>query len=427
MLLITEIIPHVKACLDQISRLSFIPLEFPYKLKCHCPNNSEGSTSYEFEASTKFTTSHWIYHLIIMSSCVISMLYQCIFEDTVLMEFAIHTFFLAAFSKDVIALCTQHRHSRTFASFLNQLLSFETRWLNTSSENERRYWPQAKYRDKLVAGFRMNRTSVPFLCLADAISVAIRPLSPWRMVPAIVLEKISQINLVGNGSWIISEILQRSISFIYTYVAFYLCINEYLIATVLSYFSAQCSMVYMIIALKRMLNGDSSHFSFKERGKLDTIVGMYRETQLFCSYYNRIHKICFNPPLIIIGITGTAVSLFMLVSYGGNLDAKSALMLGDLLVVCVGHIMLTFDFGVKLYIESSDLLTSKAYARNCGKSTFLQSPKDRIAVRRYWRSFPILKTYFFQSNFFESTTPLVLLNFAMGLAINLILLEQGNN
>lgn len=43
-------------------------------------------------------------------------------------------------------------------------------------------------------------------------------------------------------------------------------------------------------------------------------------------------------------------------------------------------------------------------------------------MRKYWKSFQGLKIYFLESNFLENNTPLVILDFTMHMAIQLILL-----
>lgn len=416
MLVITQILLHVKACLDQIPRLCLLPLQFPYRL---CPSlqgthETCHAVSYTFEANPKFSSSHWIWHIIIMTSAIISMLYQCIFEDTLLVEYAIHAFLSLAYTKDVLTVYMHHRHSIEFANFLNELLGFEKRWLNNNSETEQKYWKRVKYRNLIVLGLYWNRISVPILCVGDGLSAAIMPFSPFRQLPGIVLEK-----LFG----IFPSVLTRLICFFYNYTVFYLCISEYMILAILSFFSAQFSMICMINAVKRLLINEDAYYPCNKTRKLDAIVRMYRETQLLCYFYNSIHKIAVNPPLILIGITGPAVALSMLVSFWEKVDLETGLVVVDLMVVCIGVLLLTFHFGVKLFIECKNFLVLKAYGKHYGKVHYSRGTRDKMAMRRYWRSFPLLKIFFLQSNFFESTTPLVMLNFSMSLAINLILLE----
>lgn len=53
-------------------------------------------------------------------------------------------------------------------------------------------------------------------------------------------------------------------------------------------------------------------------------------------------------------------------------------------------------------------------------------PTDRSIqiVKMCWRSLPTLEVFFFEGNFFENTTPLVILDICLNCAINLMLLAK---
>lgn len=422
MLVITDIIPHVKTCLDAVPRLTFVPLEFPYKVRHNLQDDTDDGQrdglSYEFEASSNFARSHWIGHILIQSSAFFSVLYQSMFEDTHLMGVVTHAFLAFAMTREMYCVYYNHLISRRFSSFLNELLRFETRWENKSSQDELLYWTNIEGKNLVKLGIRFNKTTIPTFSLFWAVSTAIWPLCPWRIIPAFVLNELSNMeDIIGHLS---VDLLKRTLSFVFTYLGIYHNIGQFMIQTVLSSFGAQSSLFFMVLAWKRLIS-KSHHSQFPN--SMDSVVRMFRETQLLCSSFNDIHKLHVNPQIILIGVTGLAMSLFMLVSSGESMNVQSALIFGDLMLITAAVIFLTFYFAVKVYEESKTVLMSKLFVvKHYGKFATVNGMKIQKAIRRYWRSFPVLKIFFFESNFFENGTPLVFFDFSIGCAINLILL-----
>lgn len=419
MLVITGIISQVEACLAQISSWNFTPLEFPYVLRSYTSKvgksenhltQRSNTVLYKFAAGTGSSSSHWIWHVVIFFSAVFSTLYQSIYEDKHAVEVSVHLLQTFSFTFGAILVHIQYHQSEIFVDLLNELLEFEKRHLSYISPNERKAWRQVKYRKLIVLGIHFFRVTFTLPSIAFPISVAFFPFAPWRHVPAGILRSISIINISGSlFTQILVKVTQGCISFAYSYAVVYLCTNRYLLLIILSIFASQASLIYMVHAFKIRVT---------KRNQIQNSVRMYREIQLLCSLFNELHKLHVIPASILIAMVGTSVSLFMLVSRRVDKDFQITFLFGNCLVLGIAVILLGFHFAVKLYSDNRNLLILQPYLRNTKTST------ERRMMRKYWRSLPLLKIFFFQSNFFESTTPLVILDFSMNLAINLILLEN---
>lgn len=128
------------------------------------------------------------------------------------------------------------------------------------------------------------------------------------------------------------------------------------------------------------------------------------------------------PPLIIVGAMTTSVAIFVLVSASESLDVQTAIISENMVLIGLAVILVVFHLALKIFEESKSMLRSQIWCR--GNSSFLLHARCRRVFQKYWRSFPCLKIYFFQGNFFESSTPLVILDFSMSCAVNLLLLKN---
>lgn len=411
MLVITELIPHVESCLDQIPK--WIPLHFPYKLlRCR----STKQLSYKFEVDTRYTNRHWFWHVLILATYTASALYQIFVEDTKVVEVSMHAFRVVLGTTFCTIAYIHHLKGVTIVSLLNEQLKFERHWLGSTSEIERAYWKSVHYRRLITFGFRLHRIILPLCYTSQATKVALVPYFSLKHVPGVVLDGFSKLSGCGVPCNIMEDTFRRIFSFVFTYAGAYLICNQYFLLITLSFFSAQGSLYFMVIALKRFVNNSNHCRLYKtENRRIATTVGMFRETQIICRLYNDIHSMVVIAPVIVSGLMGISVPLCMLVKNWGVLDVQMALISCIVILICVGFVMLISHFAVEFYLETKDLLAS------CNFGNYASFRTRRLLVR-YWKSFPILRIYFFEGNFFENSTPLVLFNFSLNWAINLILL-----
>lgn len=424
MLIITEIIPHIKNCLDQFSKWNPYPMQFPYKVHYYNDNDPKlifsspgNSIAYEFEALTP--SKQWIWHVLILSSGITSTLYQSIYEDKLPVEVLTHAMLAMAFMVFATLAYIQHFQAKDFANFLNELMRFEKRRLAVNSEAEQKFWRNIEYRDLIVLGINGNRTSFTVLILAFATSVAVFPFCPWRLIPATILKQLDLI--FGNGvrgGFILADVTRRLVGCVYSYVVMSLSCNRVLIVLSMCFFASQSSLVYMLVALKRHLKANAEHFAGHSR-KVDFIVGIYREIQLLCGLHNHLHKMTLMPVTIINTISVFSVSFFILMSRKITTDFLTTLIFGNCVLLAIGIMLLIFHLCVKLYLESQDILMMQQDLVFEGPNFQRQSK----LAKKYWRSFTVFKVFFFETNYFDGSTPLVILDFALDCVINLILCE----
>lgn len=419
MLISTGLVAHLKACLDQISKWNPTPFQFPYELSCYKSRHGNhvrcplGGNGYKFVDNTENYWSHWLWPVGILISCVAATIYQSIFEDKNNGEIFTHLLEAVALSLAAAFAYFQYTTSKNFTSFLNEGFRFEERCLAQDPNFDRNYWRTVKYRTLILTGFHLFRLALPIHSLCVATSVSVFPMSPWRLVPTGILKQFLKIEVT-----IFAGIMQRAISFVYTFLVIYLAIIRYFLLTAVTIFYAQGSMIFMVLASKKV-------GAFTITQKLKTLVSMQREIQLLCQIYNDIHKRNVIPLVIILGVISNSFSLYILVSNWTCINLQISVIFGNCVIVAFGIILLAFHLAVKLYIESKNLFRLHMFQNNfrCEENSLLRR-KDKILIKKYWRSFTDLKIFFFEANFFEGSTPLVILAFSMNCAVNLILFDK---
>lgn len=152
------------------------------------------------------------------------------------------------------------------------------------------------------------------------------------------------------------------------------------------------------------------------------IIRMFREIQIICFLYNDIHQYHIIPATVLLTTIITPVCIFVFTWGSGNLNFITFLFFSNILVVGICSIFLCSHFPALLYSLSKRLLVSNS--RLLFYSKVDETFKNIRIVKKYWRSFPLFKVCFSSCNYFESGTPLIILNFSMHLAINLILLGK---
>lgn len=333
----------------------------------------------------KYAHTHWYWHVFILSLAIICIVYQVIFEDTLAVNLWIHVFFAIGSTDAAMLAYMQRMESTRIVSFLNELLNFETRWFSIIDAGN--IWKRVSYRNFVVFGLRTLRVCVPLTNFATATSLAVFPYSPWRLIPRVILNEFS---MFPSGISFVSEICRRTVSFIFTYECMHFISNHELNMAATSFFSAQCSIFRMVLAFRRLLTATLDDYpNLGETRKLNKVVGMFREIQLFCLHFNDIHKLLVMPPFILLAVVATSVSIFVLVTAWESLDVQAAFIFSNMVVIGVTNILLLFPLAIKLFVESQHTLQWHTWFRV--EQRFLASARYRRIIRKYWASFPALK------------------------------------
>lgn len=148
---------------------------------------------------------------------------------------------------------------------------------------------------------------------------------------------------------------------------------------------------------------------------------IYREIQLICGLYNEYHKHTIQFGFVLMAPLTLAISAFLVISRWQVLSSMALVIFLNFVVTMAAIIMLIFRYAVKVH-TSSKLIRKVLCRRELVRLVHTEYGKRRLNMK-YWRSMVDLKVYFGGSNFFDRITCLVLLDFSIGLAINLILVS----
>lgn len=426
MLKCSGIIHHVHWSMNQVSRWNFTKFQFPVTLQgFHLSTRNANETAehdqtvhFQFESNLGTSASYWFYHVSIIVTGIACIFYQIVFEDQLLEAIAIHWFEVVAYISVITMIYQQN--SIAYNTFLNQLLLLEkTEASFQDYDLERKFWRKHDLCKLIARSIRLFTFLITTFEFVFPASVALFPYSPWKYLPTKLLDGFSILNFGGVRGILLTEVCTRVFSFVFTYVSLYLGISRFLILLVLSIIMGQGSLILMLLAFKRHLT--SSNCRISSTDKLTSSVLFYREIQLVCCIYNKIHKMLVVPALILTYGFGCTVGLYMLMSTFVEKKLQTLIVFCNLLVMSISAIMLAFQFAAKFYMKSKRLLMSQSRRKHDEISIYMLNRRDCVAMKRYYRSFHILKIYFFQDNFFEENTSLVLLDFSINNAINLVL------
>lgn len=430
MLVAAEIINHVKQVLDSTSQLHSGIFQYPYILVCHADQWQKNGGSHEqnlkitrkqdgftFRANPAY---HWLPHVIILASGITSFLYQNIFEDTTVLQISTHLIEVLLFAGCTAFAFLQYQICKPFSGFLNQSMQFEKRWVDCTGKIEQEYWRHVvSYRNVVILALHITRLCLLLNSFVQAITALICSSCPWRIVPLGIYQGVAQCELGIDHT--LMELIGKCFAALFAFVTWCIWDNQALILLSLSFTSAHCILYYMVLAMKRHLRSvDTSKYS---SWKPDIVVQMFREAQLLCAIYNDIHKRHMIPLSMVMAVAGSSISLFALVSRWSNMDLKTVLVFGNGVAMGINVVVITFRLAVKLRVESN--MIKPLFVRR-ERNNGIDKKSSRI-LQRYWKSFPAFRVSFFETNFFDRNTPLVMLHFIFDGTINLILLDNGQN
>lgn len=235
-------------------------------------------------------------------------------------------------------------------------------------------------------------------------SGALFPTAKWALLPRILFDmEIGQIffedSYIGR---VLLNVVQRLISFIFTYMSWRSLCNIGIVCNVLNLAIGTYCLSAMVATFKwKVCEGKMSPLE---------LCLMYRNIQYICKLYNDFHKKCVIMGFIIYMPACVSVCVYLVAGRWNDLDIMSLLMFSNYAQAASVTIMLVFQYAVKVYMLSDSI-----------KYNLPKGCRNVGSVKRYWKSFQVVKVNFFSNNFFESTTPMVIMDFSVNQAINLVL------
>lgn len=238
-------------------------------------------------------------------------------------------------------------------------------------------------------------------------SGAFVPTAKWALLPRFLFDKEVGLMFFGDSNLgrPFFNMAQRLISFIFTYMSWRSICNIAIVCNVINLAIATYCLSAMVAAFKwKVVEGKMS---------ANELCLMYRNIQYICKLYNEFHKKCVIMGFIIYMPACVSVCVYLVAGRWNELDFMSLLMFSNYAQAASVTIMLVFQYAVKVYVVSESI-----------KFNVPRGYRNVALVKRYWKSFQVVKVNFFSSNFFESTTPMVIMDFAVSQAINLVLADS---
>lgn len=220
-----------------------------------------------------------------------------------------------------------HIYANDFISFLNQVLLLERHHLDTAHESEN-YRMRNQYSRLAILSIKSFQALLNVVMFMHPCTILFLPYAVWRIVPRLILDKFSNIEIGGVVGFILSELGRRVLSGWYSYILLYCALTRYRIVLILSIISSQSYLILMLIELKRSLRR-----CVCSNAKINSTVRSFREIQLLCSIYNDIHKRHVIPSLVITTMAGVIFPIFMFASKFTRIDFHCVLMFGAICII----------------------------------------------------------------------------------------------
>lgn len=148
---------------------------------------------------------------------------------------------------------------------------------------------------------------------------------------------------------------------------------------------------------------------------------MYRQFQVLVGAYNTLLKTFLTPSYVILSPLLFCAATYTLILMGSRLDVVSLSIMSISLVVSLAMNLICFHFAVELF-KKSRLLKGREAALGRRMRNSERSRVTKLS-KIYWKSFPQMRIYFSDVNFFEDVTCFVILDFSVNQAVSLILVK----
>lgn len=159
--------------------------------------------------------------------------------------------------------------------------------------------------------------------------------------------------------------------------------------------------------------GNSSGFGLPKKR-----LQVYRELQILSTLYNVIQKDTVMCTFISSIICCIVVCLYCLITLGSGISLPQFIMFSVILADTVMGIIVMFGTFSKVNQKSLNVLE---IIKEKVVTMFLKK-QERNWLNKFVRSLPPLKVLIGDDNFVDKATPLVLLDFCLGMLVNLLLL-----
>lgn len=149
---------------------------------------------------------------------------------------------------------------------------------------------------------------------------------------------------------------------------------------------------------------------------------MHRHFQILTDTYNKLVKMTIAPIILVLSPLLICATTYTLMILGTKIDALSLVALVTWFGIGLSHNFICFYFAVKVYKTSKSIVQKRTLFGYKQSNKWTSGYFTRL-LKMYWRSFPQVRIYFWDGNYFDECTCLVILQFSVDIAINLILMD----
>ncbi|CAL8146853.1 unnamed protein product [Orchesella dallaii] len=318
-------------------------------------------------------------------------------------------FILGMTSLVSILIYLHQKHSRGVVTLINQLISFDIRHVQSDDES---FWKNNLECQFVLLTSKLFRISYLSLSALFTLSIFLAPKVPWNITPPLLQYSLKDVSIP-------LEIFRQVLIVWGNYVCWRTLLNFDMLASALNILIGNFSMKYMLICFQRKITGIRSNPSANKKELLDAVKS-YREIQIISNLFNDTHKKSF----ILVFIAGTSlcvvIASYCLITQFASMDLAALVAFCICLLIPTIVILICFRFSARVFAECATTLVKH---QGMSLVTALEkAPGSVTLIQKYWKSFSIVKVKFFSDNFFEGETPLVLYQFAIDMAIDLILI-----
>ncbi|ODM89341.1 hypothetical protein Ocin01_17341 [Orchesella cincta] len=406
----TEIERIVRVC----SKRTLLRFAYPYRIE---ETSSSSPRPFILRSNPKFW-KHWKIHIFILFLASLPIGYKMIKKRETMSTFekSTGTFILGMNSMVSFLIYLHQKYSHEVANLVNQLISFDIRHIQKTmaDKDEKMYWKNNLECKFVLITSKLFRISYISLSVLFTLSIFLKPKVPWNITPPFLLHSLRKVSVP-------LEICREIIIIWGNYVCWRTLLNFDMLASALNILIGNYAMKYLLIAYQRNLEYITKSYSLTTKDVINT-VKVYREIQLISKLFNETHKKSF----ILIFIAGTSmcvvVSSYCLIRQFSNMDLAALVSFSISLIIPTIVILICFRFSACVFAECSTTL--KKHQGMSMVAALRETVGCSGLIKRYWKSYPVVKVKFFSDNFFEGETPLVLYQFSIDMAIDLILIGQ---
>lgn len=392
-----QISHSIASSMKLIEKFNIFPFACPFRVEL------VKGTRHKFVVNTHFQHVTWKVSIVTISSVILLAAYRSIFEENSLLGTTTELWKLILFSLFLSCSSFYKRNSLLVAHFFNQIGNFEQSHSTVLQAQSVIDEIPLKMVSTFLRGFPIF---VLGNCLLFGVTGWLVPNAPWNFIPF----PISSENDL--------QFPVKTAIAVHTYVGWRVGGNIANINVAFCLLASCFSLNSNLIAFRRILRLSSLNTDFSK------LCQIYREIQILVDIYNNV----FKQPIILGYVTVAPISLsvcsYLVISQWYTLDTSTFLVFVSLGMLSISIITLVFQYAVDIFSTSESLVACRCWGINSRRDGNFQGYRrsSRLA-KMYLKSMPKVKIRFLSSNFFESQTPLVILDFSISLAINLVLLD----